>query len=237
MKSPGSLRQAGRVADNRLMPPRLPVPGSPKEGLRERKKRRTRRAIQEIALDLFESQGFDATTVEQIADAAEISPSTFFNYFPSKEDVVAFDEYDPILFEVLSSRPAGEPAIEKVRHMMLEAAVPLMEEDRDLVLKRVRIAFDVPSLRARLWQETDVGLEQLARALAGPDGDTDDFELRVAVRVIESVAFEAMLEWARHGGKPNLRRLVERAFDLAEAGLRDVGGSQSVRTPGPHEPG
>jgi AcrR family transcriptional regulator len=190
--------------------------------LRERKKRRTRRAIQEIALDLFEKQGFDATTVEQIAAAAEISPSTFFNYFPSKEDAVAFDEYDPILFEVLRSRPPDEPPIEKVRYMMLHAAVPLMEQDRDLVLQRTRIAFGEPELRARLWQETDEGLEQLAQALAGPDHDPDDFELRVAVRVIESVAFEAMLEWARRDGKPNLRRLVERAFDFAAAGLREV---------------
>lgn len=221
MSEPGSLREAGRGTERRAQP-RLTVPDRPKEGLRERKKRRTRRAIQEVALDLFERQGFDATTIEQIADAAEISPSTFFNYFPSKEDVVAFDEYDPILFEMLSSRPAGEPPLEKVRHMMLEAAVPLMEQDRELVLQRVRIAFEVPSLRARLWQETDQGLEMLAQVLAGPDGDADDFELRVAVRVIESVAFEAMLEWARRDGKPNLRRLVQRAFDLAAAGLRDV---------------
>lgn len=195
--------------------------GLKKEGLRERKKRRTRRAIQEIALDLFEKQGYEATTVEQIAAAAEISPSTFFNYFPSKEDVVAFDEYDPILYEVLASRPAGEPAIEKVRHMMLDAAIPLLERDRDLVLKRVRIAFSSPGLRARLWQETDTGLEELARALAGPDGDAGDFQLRLAVRVIESVAFEAMLEWARQDGKPSLRRLTQQAFDLAAAGLRD----------------
>lgn len=221
MSDPGTLRNAEPGAEGGSPAPRPALRERVHEGLRERKKRRTRRAIQEVALDLFEKQGFEATTVEQIAAAAEISPSTFFNYFPSKEDVVAFDEYDPILFEVLSSRPADEPPVDKVRHMMLDAAVPLVERDRDLVLKRVRIAFGVPSLRARLWQETDQGLEQLAQALAGPDHDPDDFELRVAVRVIESVAFEAMLEWARHDGKPSLRRLVQKAFDLAADGLRD----------------
>lgn len=222
MSEPGALPEAGRVAGGRPLPSRPGVSDRPREGLRERKKRRTRRAIQQVALDLFERQGFDATTIEQIADAAEISPSTFFNYFPSKEDVVAFDEYDPILFEVLGSRPPDEPPLEKVRHMMLDAAVPLMERDRDLLLQRVRIAFEVPSLRARLWQETDQGLDMLAQALAGPGHDPDAFELRVAVRVIESVAFEAMLEWARRDGRPSLRDLVERAFDLAAAGLRDV---------------
>jgi len=136
------------------------LPAIRHEGLRERKKRRTKRAIQEVALDLFEKQGFDATTVDQIAEAAEISPSTFFNYFPSKEDAVAFDEMDPILFDYLASRPRDEAPFEKARRLMLDVAVPLMEQDRDLVLKRARIAFGEPTLQARLWQETEEGLNQ-----------------------------------------------------------------------------
>ena len=77
----------------------------PKPGLRERKKAKTRAAIQEVALRLFERQGYEATTIEQIAEAAEVSPSTFFRYFGSKEDVVVYDALDPILIEAWRKQP------------------------------------------------------------------------------------------------------------------------------------
>src|SRR5215475_11617890 len=70
-------------------------PAGPRPGLRERKKARTRAAIREHAFRLFRAQGYDATTVEQIAEAAEVSPSTFFRYFPTKEDVVGQDDPGP----------------------------------------------------------------------------------------------------------------------------------------------
>src|SRR5260370_11697315 len=78
-------------------------------GLRERKKLKTKEAIQREALRLFKERGYSETTIEQIAAAAEISPSTFFNYFPTKEDVVLFDRYDPMIFSMMTSIPASEP--------------------------------------------------------------------------------------------------------------------------------
>src|SRR6266699_428029 len=70
------------------------APAAPRPGLRERKKARTRAAIREHALRLFREQGYSATTVDQIAEAADVSPSMFFRYFPTKEDVVLQDELD-----------------------------------------------------------------------------------------------------------------------------------------------
>ena len=83
----------------------LPDAGRP--GLRERKKARTRAAIREHALRLFREQGYDATTVEQIAEAAEVSPSTFFRYFPTKEDVVLQDDMELLWIDALRAQPAG----------------------------------------------------------------------------------------------------------------------------------
>ena len=80
------------------------VPVRP-DGLRERKKAKTRAAIRQHALRLFREQGYSATTIEQIADAAEVSPATFFRYFPTKEDVVLQDDLDIVTLAALEAQP------------------------------------------------------------------------------------------------------------------------------------
>src|SRR6476660_5668072 len=88
--------------------------------LRERKRTRTRLMIQTEALRLFDEKGYAQATVEEIADAAAISPRTFFRYFPSKEDVVIWDEYDPRALDLLTSRPDDEPLAEAFRAVLRE---------------------------------------------------------------------------------------------------------------------
>src|ERR1700730_15744148 len=92
----------------------------PALGLRERKKAKTRASIQEHALRLFHERGYEQTTVEQIADAAEVSPSTFFRYFPTKEDVVMYDALDPLLLEAFEAQPADLSPVGALRATMRE---------------------------------------------------------------------------------------------------------------------
>ena len=87
-------------------------------GLRERKKAKTKAAIQQHALRLFREQGYNATTVEQIAEAAEISTGTFFRYFPNKEDGVLSDIYAPLLAEALAAQPGHLSPIQCLRNAM-----------------------------------------------------------------------------------------------------------------------
>ena len=85
------------------------------DGLRERKKARTRASIREHALRLFREKGYQRTTVEQIAAAAEVSPSTFFRYFPTKEDLVLQDDMDTRMIEALERQPPGLGPVAAVR--------------------------------------------------------------------------------------------------------------------------
>ena len=93
----------------------MSAPTNPPPGLRERKKIKLRRAIQTTALRLFETQGYEHTTVEQIAEAAETSTTTFYRYFPTKEDVVLDNDASPLFEVAVATRPAGEPLTATIR--------------------------------------------------------------------------------------------------------------------------
>jgi AcrR family transcriptional regulator len=189
-------------------------------GLRERKKQKTRESIQRTALRLFVKQGYEETTIEQIAAAAEISPSTFFNYFPTKEDAVLFDAYDPIAIRMFLERPKDEPLSVVIRRVLEELA-EVFQRDEDLILARGRLFLEVPELRARMWEETERTLVIINQILAERTGRrTDDFELRVTARLVTAAIMEATLEWMRSNGRRDLVELSNRALDVVDSGAQ-----------------
>jgi AcrR family transcriptional regulator len=199
----------------------MPRPVTPfGQGLRERKKLKTKEAIQREALRLIQEQGYAETTIEQIAAAAEISPSTFFNYFPTKEDVVLFDRYDPMIFSMLTSIPASEP-LSAVLYGLLNGLEGVMERDHAVILARSKLSLAVPELRARFWEEIEKARDLIASVLASRTGrDASDFELRVLSMVFLTATFEAILEWIRQDGRGDMVKLVREALDLAQIGPR-----------------
>jgi AcrR family transcriptional regulator len=188
--------------------------------LRERKRTRTRLMIQAEALRLFGEKGYAQTTVEEIADAAAISPRTFFRYFPSKEDVVIWDEYDPLVLELLESRPDDEPLAETLRAVIREALSGLYQRDPERLLARIRLAMTVPELRARFFDEQTHGMELLAPVLAKRPGRVPGGDL--TVRVIGSALLAAVSValdlWQKDGGRRDLLVLLDEATEaLAES--------------------
>ena len=120
-------------------------------GLRELKKTRTRQAIRLAAMRLFGDQGYEATTVEQIAADAEVSTATFYRYYCDKEDVVVNPgDIGDLIREVLAARPERESMFDTIGALFARRAVQV-ESDREAILVRLRLISDVPDLQARRW--------------------------------------------------------------------------------------
>src|SRR4029453_9490318 len=148
--------------------------------LRERKRTRTRLMIQAEALRLFGDKGYTQTTVEDIADAAAISPRTFFRYFPSKEDVVMWDEYDdPVALDLLAAQTEDEPLAETIRAVVRETLEGLYRHDQERLLTRAQLAVKAPGPRAPSVEVQTRGIEQLTEVFATRRGArVDELTLR-----------------------------------------------------------
>jgi AcrR family transcriptional regulator len=182
-------------------------------GLRERKKARTRAAIREHALRLFREQGYHATTVEQIAEAAEVSPSTFFRYFPTKEDVVIQDDMDAIAIAAFERQPAGLSPIAAFRAAWAETYAALTEETSAMTMA-------IPELRARAVDELSRTIDVIAQATAMRTGrDSGDFAVRNLVGAIIGVILSATMPWAEGHHTADMFARVDAALAHLEAGL------------------
>jgi AcrR family transcriptional regulator len=162
----------------------------PRPGLRERKKAKTKAAIQQAALRLFREQGYAATTVEQIVEAVEVSPSTFFRYFPTKDDVVLYDDLDPLLIAAFAAQPPEASPIQALRGALHATFAELTSEERAQQLERSRLIFSVPELRMRMLDQFAGIIELLAEMVAGRTGRRAD---EVAVRTFAGAVVGALI--------------------------------------------
>ncbi|MFF3711648.1 TetR/AcrR family transcriptional regulator [Streptomyces phaeochromogenes] len=192
----------------------------PQLGLRERKKIKTRTAIRDATYRLIEEQGYDATTIEQIAELAEVSPSTVFRYFPTKEDIVLTDEYDPLLEAELRARPADEPPMDSLRYVLGKAVGLGMAEDAEVTRLRTRLMAEVPAVRSRMMESMSVTSHLLCQVIGERTGrGPDSFEVRVFAMSLIGGLMEVSLYWAQHDHEDDFAGLVDRAMDVLEHGL------------------
>ncbi|MFF3224820.1 TetR family transcriptional regulator [Nocardia suismassiliense] len=183
-------------------------------GLRERKKERTRRTIRLEAFRLFREQGYGETTVEQIAAAAEVSPSTFFRYFPTKEQLVLADDLDPVLIEAIRAQPPELSPLTAFRHAMAAVFAELPAEQQAFEQERQALIYHVPELRSAIGLEMERNIDMVSAIMAERVGGTpDDFDIRVLAGALTG----AGLAIARI--TPLNLDNVGRMLDLLEAGL------------------
>jgi len=198
---------------------REPTSDEPVPGLRERKKARTRAAIRQHALRLFREQGYAATTIDQIAEAAEVSPTTFFRYFPTKEDVVLQDDLDVLAIEALESQPADLSPIAAFRAAAAATFAALTPEELARFRETTDLTLSVPEVRARAIDELIRTIQVIAGAVAKRTGrDPDDLAVRTLAGAMIGVIMSATMPWTT-SPDANMFERIDAALAHLEAGL------------------
>lgn len=198
-------------------------------GLRDRNKMRTRLRLNSEAIRLFAEQGYDNTSVQDIADAAEVSLRTLFRYFSSKEEILFARDYDlSEFFDNLRHQPATVPALRAVRAAYTQQRSPTREET-DLVLRFHRAVAGNAALEGRFLELQHRFRQQLAHALAKRAGrrkpvDADE----VAAATAQTLLDLAFSRWIDRGGRGSLTRVVDTMFSTLDEITSEV--TQSTAT-------
>ena len=206
----------------------------PSEGLRERKKQKTRRLISETARRLFAERGFEAVSVSEVAKDAEVSEATVFNYFPTKEDLVyeGMERFEEEMLQAVRARPAGESVVQAFGRFVLRVRGALAAEDEESAESLTKISRMIaasPALRAREREILSRYADSLA-ALIGEETDAEKGDIRPAVVAQALIGLHAsLIAYVRPRlleESPDLRRIArevrvqgEKALGLLEEGL------------------
>ncbi|QZT63210.1 MULTISPECIES: TetR family transcriptional regulator [Mycolicibacterium] len=162
------------------------------QSLRERKKVRTRLAIRREAFRLFEKQGYATTTVEQIADAADVSPRTFYRYFGVKEALLLSDDKISPIVQAFIDAPAELSVVAAYRHAVATVYSALSQEERDDVVAGERMMYNIPEAQGLAYTEYVRLIDLIAAGLTKrPGAPTDELERRVIAGAIVGVLIAA----------------------------------------------
>jgi AcrR family transcriptional regulator len=167
-----------------------------------------------VAFQLFDEKGYANTTIEEIADAAEVSPSTFFRYFPSKELVLMADDLDQVTVEALARQPADLTPLQAFRRAFDITMKTVSEDNWELERTRQRLVFSIPELKAAQFDAYRRIIRVLAEAECQRSGrDGDDFEVRIFFGVLAG-ALMAVIDRT-----PGAVDQLYRALDFIEASM------------------
>lgn len=186
----------------------------PEAGRRERKKSAVRMALRAAALRLVDEAGMDAVTIDDITEAADVSPRTFFNYFSSKEDALTAPDPDRLarLRAEVGARPVAEPPLEALKAVLVADAAELAER-RDELLRQLSVVKRDPRLMAALAGSWTALERELAAGVADRLGTAaDELQAQVAAAAAVAALRVAVRRWKTETHPP-LADVVEAAFD------------------------
>lgn len=173
---------------------------------------RTAARLRASALRLFTERGFDGVTVDEIARDAGVSHMTFFRHFPTKEDVLLDDPYDPFIAEAVSAQPAALPSLERVRRGLLAAWESVPPGTSEETRARIAIMAGHPALRARAWRNTQRTEALIVEALISQGASRQ--ESVVAAGACLGAVMSALLEWGASAGDDPLGQRIVAALEM-----------------------
>ena len=189
------------------------APAAP--GLRTRKRAAVMRRIQTVAVDLFDANGFEKVTIDQIADAAQVSPSSVYRYFGTKEGIIVHDEYDEQLFTTALQHLADHDLVPALRCAFAEVGDAHFVVDAELTARRMPYLFTVPSVRAAAHLAVEEVAQRLAEVLAQPG--RSPLRSPVAARAVASAGlwalFGAVIAWYESGAEGSVMDAVQDGLD------------------------
>ncbi|MFF0343742.1 TetR/AcrR family transcriptional regulator [Kribbella sp. NPDC004875] len=176
-------------------------------GLRERWRVKARRTIQERALDLFDERGFDAVTIEEIAAAAEVSPSSVYRYFGTKEGLLVADEFDTMSQEALQELFDPSDPVGTMTRVVRAYEAPVEGVAEPVPWRRIRYFFKEPSVRTAFCASLDRAAQRIAPLMAGEQFTAT--QARVAANALVFGYFAALEQWYVDGGVRPVAEYVE----------------------------
>lgn len=181
--------------------------------LKDRQRAETRQRIQRQAIRLFEDRGYDATTVNDVAVAAGVSAMTVYRHFPTKEDLVLYDELDQLAAATISKLPAIEPLVDRIGHTVLQTLDQASTHDKEFLLARLRLMISTQALRARHLDSQYATQEAVVAAVCADSTDPAlEYQARAAASACLGIVHIALLRWASEDGETNLPDLFRDAF-------------------------
>lgn len=193
----------------------------PPTGLRHRKRAAAMARIQAVALDLFDEHGYQAVTVEQIAEASEVSPSSVYRYFGTKEQIVLLGEFEVDVAHARLDRGVEGSPLDVTRSVMRTVMGHLVGEDEERIRRQMRHVMSDPALEAALAHQVYAASETLGDIFAARlERRADDLEVQVLAHVIVGALLGGLHHWHGTGFREPLRDVLDRCIGLLEAGLR-----------------
>ncbi|MEV1142285.1 helix-turn-helix domain-containing protein [Micromonospora sp. NPDC049799] len=184
--------------------------------LREQRRAETQRMIQAHAVRLFVERGYDGTTVNDVAEAAGVSAMTVYRHFPTKEDLVLFDQNGSLVAERIAATPAGQPLVRRIGSALVDSARTLTSGDDRLLLARLRLMISTPALRARHLDNHYVLQQAIVDGLGDEAADPETaFQAAAAASASLAAMHTALVRWAKDDGRSDLPDLIAKALAAA----------------------